>query len=113
MEARRADPVTCSMASIKTRPPAPLFTQVFLNLCPSVKKTVRKVTLPEARGCDSGEVIPAMLGYGASTSEMVLGETLGAPIQYESLGGQADSSGTYVRGPEFHHCPHTTVSKQL
>lgn len=74
MEAYMADPITCSMASIKTRPPAPSFTQVFLNLCPSVKKTVRKVTSTKAQGCDSGAVILGVLGYGAATSEMVLGE---------------------------------------
>lgn len=81
MEAYMAEPITRSMASIKTRPPAPSFTQVFLNLCPSVKKTVRKVTLTKAQGCDSGAVILGVRGYGAVTSEMVLGgKTSEAPI---------------------------------
>ena len=68
-----ADPTT----SIKTRPPAPSFTQVFLTLCPSVKKTVRKVTLTKAQGCDSAEVILGVLGYGAVTSGKVLGKKTG------------------------------------
>lgn len=77
MDACSADPMTCNMACIKTRPLAPSFTQVLLTPCPSVKKTVRRVTLTKAQGCDSGEVTLGMLGFGEVTSGMILGNKAG------------------------------------
>lgn len=102
------------MASIKTRPPAPSFTQVFLTLCPSVKKTVRKVTLTKAQGCDSGEVLLGVPGYGAMTPGMALGKKLGLQLKMTHSGWPGKPTGTHVRGPEFSPLsPHESVFKAI
>ena len=98
VEACTADPTT----SIKTRPPGPSLTLACLSLCPSVKKTVRQVTLTKAQSHDSGEVILGVSGYGAVTSRMVFGEKTGSSSEiWLSLGGQANPWGTHEVDPGF------------
>lgn len=57
----------------------PSLTQV-LTPSPSVKKTVMKITVSRAGGCDSEEVIPPVLRWGTMTSGMVLGKNQGLQL---------------------------------